>query len=111
MANNLVQHPLLAKAEDVADEVKLLIEIVFDFVLTCINRTGFKEDEDNLADAGEVVSHLDFPGRRHPDVLPVERAARVHGHILGMRQVSGHDVRHHEPVRPARRLLHGPAAL
>ena len=39
---------------------------------------------------------------------PVDRAARVHGHLVGLRLVPRYHVRRHQSARTTRRRRHGP---
>ena len=47
---------------------------------------------------------------RHPHVVPVERAARVHRLFVGRAAVHGHPLRAVEPAGPAGAVLAGPSA-
>ena len=76
-----------------------------------IGTTGAETNQNNFTHFGQTLSDFNILGRWNPHVLPVEWTERVHGHFMGMRQVSGHHVCHHQPVWTARWLLHGPFTL
>jgi len=64
-------------------------------------------NETHPTSLGEVLPRLDLLRGWRQDVGPVDGAARVHGHLLGLRLVPGHHVRRRQPPRPARRGSHG----
>lgn len=59
-------------------------------------------DEAVPAPPGTPLPYQYLPGRRHPHVVPVERAERLHRGHLELRLLSGHMLRSPEPLGPAR---------
>ena len=65
------------------------------FPLTEMLFEGYETFEACPAPPRQVLSGLDIFRGRGPYVGPVERAAGVHGHLLGLWLVPGHHVRRH----------------
>lgn len=53
---------------------------------------GDTKRQECAADSRQIMPHLHFPGGRTPDVVPVVGAARLHGHVVGLRPVPSHYV-------------------
>ena len=127
--SGLSQHPLVSKAEEVADEVSTNLTIfLIDCRVTCtilvfeltvclsietcdVSTTGAETNQNNFTHFGQTLLNFHLPGRWNPYVFPVEWAEGIHGHFLGLWKVSSHNVCHHQPVWPTGWLFHGPVTL
>lgn len=53
---------------------------------------GDTEKQECTANGRAVMPHLHIPRGRTSDVVPVVRAARLHGHVVGLREIPRHCV-------------------
>lgn len=75
------------------------------FVFVC--STGDKERQARVAHTGQSVPDSDVPRGWPQNVVPMERATGVHGHVVGLRQVPGNVVRSDQFTRSIGRLRYG----
>lgn len=54
---------------------------------------GSESEQTRSSNDSSIMSNFNVLGRWSPHVVPMERAKRVHGHVMGLWQVHGHNVR------------------